>query len=193
MSGLLSTPPKVESHLDALFKNSVRICLFIILIFCLLNNWSIYSFLQAGKSEIAVKPILAEEVIANATKKKKSQDKKEANKAFLGFKKAKELIANANKVRQDFWSRYCQTTCPRLTVLFNISLEKSRRIRSWKSKEGQEGIDCWRKGRERIKNRFCWQLGCRSDWKSMYIDMDFRIFTIDRENTQLFCISIGGL
>ncbi|CAO0799729.1 unnamed protein product [Mucor circinelloides] len=73
MSSLLSTQPKVDSHLDDLFKHS------------------------AGKSEIAVKPILTEEVVANATKKIKNQGKKEANKAFLGFKKARELVAATNK------------------------------------------------------------------------------------------------
>ncbi|CEP19112.1 hypothetical protein [Parasitella parasitica] len=77
MSGLLSTGHKVESRLDDLFKNS------------------------AGKSEIAVKPVLAQEVIANAAKKTKSQGKKEANKAFLGFKKARELIAAAQKRKLD--------------------------------------------------------------------------------------------
>lgn len=55
-------------------------------------------FSQAGKSEIAVKPILTEEVVANATKKTKSHGKKDANKAFMGFKKARELIAATQKV-----------------------------------------------------------------------------------------------
>jgi hypothetical protein len=47
---------------------------------------------------MAVKPILTEEVIANVAKKNKNQGKKEANKAFLGFMKAKELISAAHKV-----------------------------------------------------------------------------------------------
>ena len=41
---------------------------------------------------------MTEEVVANATKKIKNQGKKEANKAFLGFKKARELVAATNKV-----------------------------------------------------------------------------------------------
>ncbi|KAI8638337.1 hypothetical protein BD408DRAFT_446855 [Parasitella parasitica] len=77
MSSLLSTEDKVENRLDDLFKNS------------------------AGKSEIAVKPILAKEVIANATKKTKNYGKKDASKAFLGFKKARELIAATQKRKID--------------------------------------------------------------------------------------------
>lgn len=73
MSGLLSNSVKVDSQLDDLFKNS------------------------AGKSEIAVKPVLTEDIIASVNKKKKVQGKTEAKKAFLGFLKAKELLANANK------------------------------------------------------------------------------------------------
>ncbi|GAA5807134.1 hypothetical protein MFLAVUS_000485 [Mucor flavus] len=73
MSGLLSTPIKVDSHLDNLFKSS------------------------AGKSEIAVKPILTEEVIANVQKKKTVLGKQDKNKAFLGFLKAKDLLSKANK------------------------------------------------------------------------------------------------
>ncbi|OBZ86942.1 Nucleolar protein 12 [Choanephora cucurbitarum] len=73
MSDLLSDSIKVNTHLDSLFKQS------------------------AGKSEIAVKPILTEEVIANVAKKNKNQSKKEEKKAFLGFQKAKQLISAENK------------------------------------------------------------------------------------------------
>ncbi|KAG0745801.1 hypothetical protein G6F57_008581 [Rhizopus arrhizus] len=72
MSGLFTTT-KIDSHLDGLFKQS------------------------AGKSEIAVKPLLPEKVFADIEKKKKKQEKKEGNKAFLGFKKAKELLAASLK------------------------------------------------------------------------------------------------
>lgn len=54
--------------------------------------------MQAGKSEIAVKPILSEEVIANVQKKKTVLGKQDKNKAFLGFLKAKDLLSKANKV-----------------------------------------------------------------------------------------------
>jgi hypothetical protein len=47
---------------------------------------------------VAVKPILTEEVVASVAKKNKTQGKKEANKAFLGFMKARELISATHKV-----------------------------------------------------------------------------------------------
>ncbi|KAI8981868.1 hypothetical protein BDF20DRAFT_863658 [Mycotypha africana] len=76
MSSLLSTPVKVDHHLDDLFKNS------------------------AGKSEVATKPVIVQEVTAKINKKNKKQEKKEGQKAFLGFKKAQELIAAANQKRK---------------------------------------------------------------------------------------------
>ncbi|KAI9246135.1 hypothetical protein BY458DRAFT_528213 [Sporodiniella umbellata] len=72
MSGLFSSI-KVESHLDNLFKGS------------------------AGKSEIAVKPILSSQILSKAEKERKKKEKKEGDKAFLGFKKTKELLAAAQK------------------------------------------------------------------------------------------------
>lgn len=46
-----------------------------------------------------MKPILTEEVVANVEKKKKNNAKKEGQKAFLGFKKAQELLKASQKVK----------------------------------------------------------------------------------------------
>ncbi|KAI7902532.1 uncharacterized protein BX663DRAFT_511380 [Cokeromyces recurvatus] len=77
MSSLLPSTTKVDSHLDDLFKKS------------------------AGKSEIAIKPILTEQLVAKATKKNKNQEKKDGQRAYLGFKKAKELIAQKRKAEEE--------------------------------------------------------------------------------------------
>jgi len=79
---------------------------------------------------------LTEEVVANATKKIKNQGKKEANKAFLGFKKARELVAAANKVLT-FWL----ILCDHIPIIHRIA-EKGRGIGSRDKEEGQKGIDC---------------------------------------------------
>ncbi|KAI9481180.1 MAG: putative nucleolar protein [Benjaminiella poitrasii] len=77
MSSLLPISTKVDNQLDNLFKHS------------------------AGKSEIAVKPILTEQLIAKAAKKTKNQEKKDGQKAYLGFKKAKELMAQKRKAEEE--------------------------------------------------------------------------------------------
>ncbi|KAG1176047.1 hypothetical protein G6F70_003680 [Rhizopus microsporus] len=75
MSGLVAAT-NIDNHLDDLFKHS------------------------AGKSEIAVKPILPQDLLAKAEKKRKNQEKKEGNRAFIGFQKAKELLAQKRKAEQ---------------------------------------------------------------------------------------------
>jgi nucleolar protein 12 len=72
-------------------------------------------------------------VFADIEKKKKKQEKKEGNKAFLGFKKAKELLAASLKVFIIIISSQ--------EISYFLNLEKSRRIsrkRRAREKEDKE-------------------------------------------------------
>ncbi|KAI8361705.1 hypothetical protein BD560DRAFT_404476 [Blakeslea trispora] len=126
MSDILSNSIKVDSHLDSLFKQS------------------------AGKSEIAVKPILTEEVIANVTKKNKNQSKKEEKKAFLGFQKAKQLISAENKRKAEALEAETNKKQKKVLTPEEIADKEARTVFV-----GNLPIECIEKeGYKQLKSRF---------------------------------------